>query len=124
MYGDGFSYIYTCGVLLFPGIIALMTVSVTANYLSGVNRTKYNLQGVVLSLVIILAGNYLFIPQYGIYAASLVSTVGYLTYALFMLVNFKKHAACSWQELLLARKNDWAGLASVRAFLRIKNDLP
>src|SRR5688572_9045206 len=52
IYGDGFSYIYTCGVLLFPGIIALMTVSVTANYLSGVNQTKYNLQGVVLSLVI------------------------------------------------------------------------
>jgi len=124
IYGDGFSYIYNCGVLLFPGIIALMTVSVTANYLSGVNQAKYNLQGVVLSLSIILAGNYLFIPRYGIYAASLVSTVGYLTYALYMLVRFKREAACSWQQMLLARKEDWSGLLNVRALLRTKNDLP
>ena len=124
IYGDGFTYIYACGVLLFPGIIALMTVSVTANYLSGVNRAKYNLQGVVLSLGIILVANYILIPRYGIYAASLVSSVGYFTYALFMLVNFKKQVACSWQDLLLTRKNDWAALSSVRAFLRIKNDLP
>ena len=123
IYGDGFTYIYACGVLLFPGIIALMTVSVTANYLSGVNRAKYNLQGVVLSLGIILVANYILIPRYGIYAASLVSSVGYFTYALFMLVNFKKQVACSWQDLLLTRKNDWAALSSVRGFLRIKNDL-
>ena len=123
LYGEGFSYIYVCGLILFPGIIALMTVSVTANYLSGINQAKFNLKGVILTLVIIVAGNYLFIPRYGIYAASLVSTIGYLGYAFFMLRHFKNQTACAWSDMLLAKKSDRPSIASLQALLRSKNDI-
>lgn len=119
-YGWQYDSVYPCGLLLIPGIIFLMTVSVTANYLSGSGYTRINLIGAMTSLTVILLGDYFLIPYRGIYAAAFVSTIGYLLYAIYMLANFRKIINCKWKEILLFQNND---LAYLKEFLSgiIKN---
>lgn len=105
-YGSSFNHIYLCSLLIIPGIVSLMTVSVTANYLSGKGFMKYNLMGVILGLLIILAGNYFFIPYQGIYASAVVSSIGYISYSAYMLIIFCNKTNCKWQFLVIIRRED------------------
>lgn len=100
LYGDTYKLVYPCLLIVMPGIMALMLVSVTANYLSGIGKPRYNLQGVLLGLVIMVVGDYILIPRYGIYAAAIMSSVGYIVYSAYMLVHFTSTTHFTWHSLL------------------------
>jgi O-antigen/teichoic acid export membrane protein len=100
VYGESFNYMYPCLLIVMPGVIALMLASVTANFLSGIGKPQYNLRGVLLGLVIMVTGDYFLIPVWGIYAAALMSSAGYITYSVYMLVHFSKATGFAWHSLL------------------------
>jgi O-antigen/teichoic acid export membrane protein len=107
-YGPQFENIYPCCLLLIPGMIGLMAVSVTANYLSGIGKIKLNLAGVIIALSFIIVGNFFFIPIWGIFASALVSSIGYILYSVYMAVHFCKQLDCKAKDILLPKKDDWS----------------
>jgi len=100
VYGASFKYMYPAFLLVFPGCVALMTVSITSNFLSGMNQLQHNVKGVLMGVVVIVVLDVLLIPSYGIYAAAAVSSTGYIVYALFLLYQFSKLYTGSWRSIL------------------------
>jgi hypothetical protein len=68
-------------------------VRVVAAHFAGLNLVKHNLTGGILALVIIVLGDWWLIPVYGIAAAAAVSSVGYLLYMGYLLLQFNKKYA-------------------------------
>jgi O-antigen/teichoic acid export membrane protein len=93
VFGSSFNNMYTPFVLLIPGILALTVVRVVAAHFAGLNLVKHNLTGGILALVIIVLGDWWLIPVYGIAAAAAVSSVGYLLYMGYLLLQFNKKYA-------------------------------
>ena len=90
VFGDSFSGMYQPFLFLIPGILSLSLVSPMAAYFSGTNKVSVSLTGAFLALLIVVAGDALLIPGYGIVAAAAVSSVGYLTYFIFVLYSFNR----------------------------------
>jgi O-antigen/teichoic acid export membrane protein len=99
LFGESFREAGSVFLTLFPGIIGIMTASITANYLAGKGRARYNAIGVALGLVLIVAGNLLWISKMGIYGAALSSCAGYLLYSGFMLAVFKSVSGIHWSRI-------------------------
>ncbi len=85
VFGESFEKMYQAFLFLIPGILALsLLYTLTAHY-AGKNRIEINIKGALLSLAFVVTGDFFFIPLFGINAAALVSSVGYLVYLLFVL---------------------------------------
>ncbi len=90
VFGESFSDMYRPFLFLIPGILALSTLYTLTAYFSGKNKVAVNLKGSVLALVIIVIGDALLIPKFGIVAAAMVSSVGYISYNIYVMVIFNK----------------------------------
>jgi O-antigen/teichoic acid export membrane protein len=90
VFGPTFRLMYIPFLLLLPGIWSLSNLYILSAYFSGINQVKVNVQGAVVALLVILAGDFLFIPRYGIPAAALVSTVGYSVNFIYSFAIFRK----------------------------------
>ena len=90
VFGESFSGMYQPFLFLIPGILSLSMVSPMAAYFSGKNKVSVNLVGSFLALIIIVVGDALLIPRYGIVAAAAVSSAGYITYHIFVLYAFNR----------------------------------
>jgi O-antigen/teichoic acid export membrane protein len=90
IFGPTFRLMYLPFLLLVPGICALSNLYLLSAYFSGINRVKVNVVGAVLALLVILAGDFLLIPRYGIAAAAAVSTIGYSVNFGYSYLVFKK----------------------------------
>jgi hypothetical protein len=56
---------------------------------------------------VILAGDIIFIPKYGINAAAMVSSLGYIVYQYYIIRVFKKEYPCSFTDFFIFRSSDW-----------------
>lgn len=90
VFGPSFANMYIPFVLLIPGILAIAALHPLSAYYSGKNQLRVNVHGSLLALVLIVAGDAVFIPRYGIAAAAGVSTVGYVSYYGYVLLTFKR----------------------------------
>lgn len=95
VFGASFANMYIPFLLLIPGILAIAALHPLSAYYSGKNKLRVNVQGSLLALVLIIAGDAVFIPRYGIAAAALVSTVAYVVYYGYMLWVFKREYGIS-----------------------------
>ena len=59
------------------------------------------------ALVVILVGDLIFIPKYGINAAAMISSVGYIVYQVYVIAVFKKEYPCSVADFFIFRSSDW-----------------
>ena len=107
VFGSTFENMYVPFVLLIPGILAFAALNPLVAYYSGKNKLRINLQGSVLALVLITTGDALFIPRYGIAAAALVSTVGYMVYYGYMLLMFKLEYHIPVSGFLYPKRSDF-----------------
>jgi O-antigen/teichoic acid export membrane protein len=80
LYGSTYSEMSIPFLLLAPGILALSVIALLSAYFAGINKMKINLEGNLLALVLIIAGNILFTKQYGIKAAALTSSLAYFVF--------------------------------------------
>ena len=90
VFGNSFNKMYIPFLFLIPGVLALSTLYSLTAYYAGKNRVMVNVKGSCVALIIIITGDALLIPSYGISAAAAVSSVGYIAYHIFVLSVFTK----------------------------------
>lgn len=106
VFGESFSGMYRPFLFLIPGILALSTLYTLTAYFSGKNKVAVNLKGSILALIIIVIGDALLIPKFGIVAAAMVSSVGYISYNIYVIVIFNKIHHSGMIDFFYFRLND------------------
>lgn len=89
LYGDSFNNMYAPFLLMAPGIICICSLYPYSTYFAANNNIKSNIRAIVISLVFVLAGNFIFVPLFGINAAAAVRSVGYFIYQFSLISIFK-----------------------------------
>jgi O-antigen/teichoic acid export membrane protein len=74
---------------------------------------KVNIQGACIGLVMILIGDFLFIPKYGMYAAAIVSTIGYIATFLYSFLHISKEHSVSITQYWSINKDDIKWLQAI-----------
>lgn len=105
-FGESFSEMYQPFLFLIPGILSLSGLFTLTAYFAGKGQVKTNIIGSVYALVIILAGDFIFIPLYGINAAAVVSSIGYMVYQAYIVTVFKKEFNMPLGRFFLFRNSD------------------
>lgn len=107
VYGQSFDLMYGPFLLLSPGILSLSTLSLLGAFNAGKNKLGINIKGSAIALVVIITGNLLLVPTYGIYAAALVSSVGYICFQVYLLHHFKNEYRANIFDFFIPRSSDW-----------------
>lgn len=118
VFGPTFDRMYWPTLLILPGIWALSVMVLLAAYFSGKGNVKINIYGGLLSVVIVLAGNYFLTFRYGMIAAAAISSIAYFAYLYFLLYRFMKEYQVPLQDFLVPKKTDWQLL--VQQFKKIR----
>jgi O-antigen/teichoic acid export membrane protein len=110
LFGNSFTDMYLPFVLLVPGILSLSCLFTLSAYYSGKDRIWVNIKGSLLALLVIVTGDIVFIPRYGIAAAALVSSIGYIIYQMYVVSIFIKEYEVTLSSFFMIRASDWASL--------------
>jgi O-antigen/teichoic acid export membrane protein len=102
VFGPSFSKMYMPFLLLIPGILSISGLYPYTAYFAGDNRIRVNIAGSFLAFIFIVVADYLFIPEYGINAAALISSIGYFIYYCYVFLVFKKETRIEKKEDPLA----------------------
>lgn len=106
VFGSTFTKMYYPFVLVIPAILSYSVVHLLAAYYGGKKVLSVNFWGNVISLIVIIAGDIIFIPVYGIEGAAIVSSVGYICYMTYMLFAHAKEYKSKFSDFLFIRKSD------------------
>jgi O-antigen/teichoic acid export membrane protein len=106
VFGDSFSQMYYPFLCLIPGILALSGIFTITAYFAGINKIRHNITGSILALLVILAGDIIFIPRYGINAAALVSSAGYLVYQVYVIIIINREFNTKLRDFFVFRFSD------------------
>ncbi|WP_169337696.1 lipopolysaccharide biosynthesis protein [Segetibacter koreensis] len=113
VFGQTFKLMYVPFLLLLPGIWALSNLYILSAYFGGINKVKINVQGASVALLVILTGDILFIPHYGIFAAAIVSTAGYTINFLYSFFILQKEHTVSFGQYWSINKEDIQWLKNI-----------
>jgi O-antigen/teichoic acid export membrane protein len=113
LFGAGFDKMYVPFLLLVPGILAIATLYPFTAYYAGKNRVAENIKGSLLALFVIIMGDLLLVPLWGINGAALVSSAGYMAYEWYILRQFKKEYAAGIRDFFIIKKEDWQQLKAM-----------
>jgi len=107
VFGETFNNMFWPFLLLVPAILSYSVIHLLAAYFGGKKVLSIGFWGNVLTLAFIIAGDILFIPSYGIKAAAIVSSSGYIFLLCFMIMAHIREYKSSFSDFLLFRKSDW-----------------
>lgn len=100
VFGPSFSKMFIPFLLIIPGILAISGMYPYTAYFSGQNKIIVNIKGSLFAFLFIVIADYLFIPKYGIKAAAMISSVGYLVYYYYVAMVFKKESGIEKNSLV------------------------
>jgi O-antigen/teichoic acid export membrane protein len=123
IFGETFIKMYEVFLLLIPGLFALSLLALMSAYFAAVNRLRVNFNGSLAGLIVIGTGNFLFIPKYGIEAAALVSSLGYITCFVVAFMSFKREVKMSMRDIFLLKKEDISFLKMLFSQLVARNPI-
>jgi O-antigen/teichoic acid export membrane protein len=106
IYGETFNKMYWPTLIILPGIWALSVMVLLAAYFSGKGNVKINIYGGILSVIIVLAGNYFLTPRFGMIAAAFISTIAYCSYMFFLLNLFLKEYNLPMRDFFIPKRSD------------------
>lgn len=106
VFGKSFTGMYIPFLLLVPGILSLSGLFTLTAYYAGKNRISVNIYGTLIALVVIITGDSIFIPRYGIHAAAGVSSIGYIVYQAYVLIIFKKEYGTPVMDFFIPKRSD------------------
>ena len=106
VFGKSFTAMYQPFLLLIPGILALSSIFTITAYFAGSNRIKINIIGSVYALLFILFGNMIFTPLFGINAAALISSIGYIVYQVYIIGVLKKEFKLPLSDFFIFKFTD------------------
>lgn len=107
VFGESFTAMYQPFLWLIPGILSLSGIFTLTAYFAGKNRIKVNIIGSVYALLVIVAGDIIFISKYGIEAAAIVSSMGYIVYQVYIITVFRKEYQTAVADFFIFRSSDW-----------------
>jgi O-antigen/teichoic acid export membrane protein len=91
---------------LIPGIIALSICKVLSNEITGRGKPLIITYASVISLIVNIPLNIIFIPQMGITGSALASSISYTAATLIVLAKFIKISKSTISETLIIKKQD------------------
>jgi len=110
VFGETFSDMYVAFLLMMPGILVLTMLFPVTAYYAGVKKISVNVVSLFCALIIIIAGNIVITPRYGINGAALVSSVGYIFYHILIISFFLKENTISYLRFYKIRMSDFSKL--------------
>jgi len=113
IFGNSFSGTVLPFIILLPGVIIFSITTLLAAYFAGINSQKINLKISFFCFLIILAGDIILVPQFGMKGAAVASCVGYAFSGFYSLFVFSKKSGWSFKELLFVRKEDVSTVKSI-----------
>lgn len=105
--GASFDRMYTPMLILLPGILFLSILTPLSAYFGGLHRPGVNVRGAFAGLAVIIIGDSLLIPRWGILAAAAVSSAGYFTCMLYSMLEFSRSNGIGLRSLLSIKKEDF-----------------
>ncbi|MEP7318749.1 MAG: polysaccharide biosynthesis C-terminal domain-containing protein, partial [Panacibacter sp.] len=113
LFGETFNEMQVPFIILIPGIFCLSVLNLLSAYFAGKGKIIVNVKGAVLGLIVVVAGDYFFVPVYGILAAAAISTIGYGVHLAFPLYIFYKDYAVNLIDFFRWQKSDYSWLKSL-----------
>ncbi|HXO77355.1 MAG TPA: polysaccharide biosynthesis C-terminal domain-containing protein, partial [Puia sp.] len=110
LFGRSFDKMYIPFLVILPGIFFLSLLALLSAWFGGLKRPGVNAASALAGLLVIITGDLLFIPRFGITAAAAASTAGYFTCLLWSLLAFRKESRIGLGSLWIIRKEDWRWL--------------
>lgn len=120
VFGSSFDTMYRAFVLLTPGLFALSLLALMAAYFAALNKVKWNLYASLAGLAVILTGDILLIPVYGINGAAVASSIGYIVCFATGYYYFHKETNINFAQLVLLRKDDFTFMKKLAANIKTK----
>ncbi|MFZ4058547.1 MAG: hypothetical protein ACOYKE_10435 [Ferruginibacter sp.] len=113
LFGASFHQMYLPVLIYLPGFFALSIVAVIGAYLAGKALQIHNMIGSSIAIVIVAIGDYMMIPQYGIIAAALVSSIAYVTSLVYLLLVYKQKLHIGPASFFSLRWTDIKGMKAL-----------
>ncbi len=124
LYGQAFLPSVQPIILLLPGLIAFSVATVLGQYFMSIGYPlKITISWFLVAVLNIIL-NFIYIPQYGMIAAALSSTVSYILALCFHYYFFNKETGLGFYDIFVPRKAEIMDIFNrIRGFLRknIKN---
>lgn len=106
VFGSTFQFMYLPFILLIPGIIAHSVAHLLAAFFSGEKKLAVGIITNLLTLIVIIAGDILLIPKFGINGAAIVSSLGYIVLMIALLFVHQRKYNSRFFDFLIIRKSD------------------
>lgn len=113
IFGNTFNNMQAPFLIILPGIFFLSVLVLLAAYFGGKGILRIGVIGNVAALVVMIVGDYLLVPVYGIIGAAVVSTAAYFVNMLYSLLRFYKDYAISWGDFFKWKRSDYTWLVSL-----------
>lgn len=113
VFGASFNKMQLPMLVILPGIFSLSVLALLSAYFSGVDKLRVNVRGAILALVIMVVGDFLFVPRFGIVAAALISTISYVVNLGYSLFVFNKDHDIHFFDFFRWRKQDYYWLRTL-----------
>ncbi len=106
IFGESFDKMYNLFLLLTPGILAASILALLSAYFASVNQVKINALTALVAFVVMLFGDLLFLPVYGVNAAAISNSVGSVFATVIAVYIYQKQTKQNWRHLFLFKKED------------------
>ncbi|HEX5025866.1 MAG TPA: polysaccharide biosynthesis C-terminal domain-containing protein [Agriterribacter sp.] len=110
IYGSTFTNMYIPYLLLIPGIFFLSMLTLLGAHFAGQNKVRLNIVYSAIGLVVIITGDIILIPIYGIIAAAFVSSAGYFLCLVFLMRIFIQQNHLTLKDILILKQKDLVGI--------------
>lgn len=107
LFGESFNKMQLPMLIIIPGIFSLSVLALLSAYFSGKGKIKINLYGAIIGLSVMIIGDFIFVPRYGIIAAATISTLSYTANFGYSLWHFYRDYSIHWIEFLRWKKDDY-----------------
>jgi O-antigen/teichoic acid export membrane protein len=105
--GASYDRMYLPTLILLPGILFFAIATPVGAYFSGLHRPDISTKSSLAGLLIIIAGDFVFIPSYKLVGAAAVSTVGYFVCMSYALWQLGRTHRVRLSSILILTKEDW-----------------
>jgi O-antigen/teichoic acid export membrane protein len=116
IFGNTFNKMQLPMLIIIPGIFSLSILVLLSAYLAGKGLVKINFYAAVIGLTVMIIGDSIFVPHYGIVAAAIISTLSYTANLSFSMWHFYKGDSIKWTEFFAWKKTDYNWLLSFLKF--------
>jgi O-antigen/teichoic acid export membrane protein len=105
--GNSFEFMYGPFVLLIPGLLAFSVICPITAYFGGRKILHVNFISNIIAVFVVAGLDYLTIPRFGIMAAAIVSSCGYLIYSACLVWFFDKYHSIRLASFFAVRSSDF-----------------